>query len=92
MIIVRFENILKSQEKTLRDICNHVELDSQKKMIPAAHQKVRFGSRFRDRWYPLNLDRALHYINKYNSSELKVVRTRCERIASELGYKSIYTF
>ena len=61
-------------------------------MIPATHQKVPFGSRFRDRWYPLNLDRALHYSNKYNSEELKVVRNRCGRIAAELGYKSIYTF
>ena len=91
MIIVRFEELVKSPEKTLKDICNHVELDFQKEMIPAAHQKVPFGSRFRNRWYPLILDRALHY-NKYNSDELEVVRTRCGRIASELGYKSIYTF
>jgi len=92
MLIIQFEELIKSPEKILRYICDHVELDFQEDMIPAANQKVPFGSRFKDRWYPLILDRALHYINNYNSDEIIIVKTRCEKLAMELGYESINTF
>jgi len=55
-------------------------------MLPAPHQKIPFGSRFRDRWYPLSLKRALHYIEKATPEELEIISAHCGALASELGY------
>jgi len=68
-------------------ICEHVEMDFHQDMLPAPHQKIPFGSRFRDRWYPLSLDRALHYIEKATREELKIISDRCGALARELGYE-----
>ena len=86
MLVVRFEDLLREPKRVLRQICEHVELDFHQDMLPAPHQKIPFGSRFRDRWYPLSLKRALHYIEKATPEELKIVSARCGALASELGY------
>jgi len=61
MLLVRFEDLLREPKRFLRQICEHVELEFYEDMLPAPHHKIPFGSRFRDRWYPLSLERALHY-------------------------------
>jgi len=39
MLVVRFEDLLQEPEKTLRQICEHVELEFLENMLPAPHQK-----------------------------------------------------
>jgi len=87
MLVVRFEDLLQEPEKTLRQICEHVELEFDKDMLPAPHHRIPFSSRFRNRWYPLSLDRALHYIKKATLEELKIINARCGLLAKELSYK-----
>jgi len=87
MLVVRFEDLLQEPDKTLRRICEHVELEFIEDMLPAPHHKILFGSRFRDRWFPLNLDRALHYIKKATPEELEIVGTQCSSLAKKFGYK-----
>ena len=87
MLVVRFEDLLQQPKRVLREICQHVELDFRQDMLPAPHQKIPFGSRFRDRWYPLSLKRALHYVEKATPEELEVISAYCGALASELGYE-----
>jgi len=82
---VRFEDLLEEPERELRRICEHLELEFLEEMLPAPHHQIPFGSRFRDRWYPLSLDRALHYIVKASAEELGIVRRRCGSVAQKLG-------
>jgi len=56
--MVWFEELLQESEKTLQQICEHVELEFLEDMLPAAQHKILFGSRFRDRWYPLSSKRG----------------------------------
>jgi len=49
--------------------------------------QIPFGSRFRDRWYPLSLERALHYIEKATPEELEIISAHCDSLARELGYE-----
>jgi len=83
MLIVRFEELLQKPERELRWISEHVELEFGEDMLPALHRRIPFGSRFRDRWYPLGLDRALHYIQKATSEELRVIEDRCGPLAKD---------
>jgi len=87
MLVVRFEDLLQEPKKTLWQICKHVELEFLEDMLPAPHHKIPFGSRFRDRWYPLSHKRALHYIEKATPEELKIISARCGALARELGYE-----
>lgn len=87
MLVVRFEDLLREPGATLRRICQHVELDFHQDMLPAPHQKIPFGSRFRDRWYPLSIKRALHYVEKATPEELEIIDARCGSLARELGYE-----
>lgn len=68
------------------EIYEHVELEFDEDMLPAPHHKIPFGSRFRDWWYPLNLDRALHYIEKAPPEDLKIIKARCGSLAKKLKY------
>ena len=47
MLVVWFEELLQESEKTLQQICEHVELEFLEDMLPAAQHKILFGSRFR---------------------------------------------
>jgi len=87
MLVVRSKDLLQEPDKTLWQICEHVELEFYEDMLPAPHHKIPFGSRFRDRWYPLSLERALHYIKKATPEELEIVRTQCSSLAKKFGYK-----
>ena len=60
MFIVRFEDLLKDPSQVLKSICDHIEIEFQDYMLPGPGQKIPFGFRFRDRWYPLELDRVTH--------------------------------
>jgi hypothetical protein len=88
MFVVRFEDLLREPEATLRRICEHVELDFRPDMLPAPHHRIPLGSRFRNRWYPLSLERALHYIEKATPDEIELIDRRCRSIANDLGYKA----
>lgn len=68
-------------------VSEHVELQFYEDMLPAPHHKIPFGSRFRNRWYPLRLDRAVHYIEKATPEKLTIINARCGALASELGYE-----
>ena len=87
MLVVRFEDLLREPVRVLRQICERVELEFDEDMLPAPHHEIPFGSRFRDRWYPLSLDRALHYVEKATPEELKIIGARCGALARELGYE-----
>ncbi|HDN19617.1 MAG TPA: hypothetical protein ENF46_00780 [Candidatus Acetothermia bacterium] len=86
MLLVRFEDLLREPKRFPRQICEHVELEFYEDMLPAPHHKIPFGSRFRDRWYPLDPKRALHYIKKATPEELGIIERRCGPIAEGLGY------
>lgn len=88
MLVVRFEDLLQEPKRELRRICEHIELNFREDMLPAPHHKIPFGSRFRDRWWPLSLDRTLHYIEKAAPEEIELINRRCRSIANDLGYKA----
>ncbi|WP_177193575.1 sulfotransferase family protein [Thermodesulforhabdus norvegica] len=88
MLIVRFEDLLREPEGTLRRICEHVELEFRKDMLPAPHHKVPFGSRFQDRWYPLNSRRALHYMEKATGKQIQSIEKYCGTIALRFHYSN----
>lgn len=86
MLIVRFEDLLREPEFWLRKICEHIEIEFTLDLLPQPEHKIPFGSRFRDRWYPLDPKRPLGYIEKALPEEIDIIHNICGNQAEKFGY------
>jgi len=86
MLVIRFEDILKSPVKNLKKICDFVELDFIEDMVPQPHHKIPFGSRFPERWYPLRPNLEQKYLKKIKKEEIRIVSEWCQELALRFGY------
>ena len=87
MLIILFEDILKNPIKHIKSICDFVELDFDEDMLPQQHHKIPFGSRFSDRWYPLEPNRNNKYLKSIKQKELRIIDNECRKIALQFGYE-----
>jgi hypothetical protein len=86
VLIIQFEEILKSPEQEVQRICDFVELDFHQDMLPQHHHKIPFGCHYRDRWYPLRQDVNRRYKEMFTGKDMEIVRDRCGMLAKKLGY------
>lgn len=63
----------------------HMSLRYRRDLLPGPDNHIPLGSRFPDRWYPLEPKRPFHYIKKASSRELEIIYQRCGKLAEELG-------
>ncbi|MEA3499491.1 MAG: sulfotransferase [Candidatus Marinimicrobia bacterium] len=87
---LRFEDTLKFPEKNLRKICNFIEIEYFPEMIPQKNDVIPFGSKRRDRWYPLRPDVNEKYLSKITNSEIELIYNLCGKLASSFGYLPPY--
>jgi len=90
MLVIRFEDILKSPVKNLKKICEFVELDFSEDMVPQPYHKIPFGSRFPERWYPLRPDLEQKYLKKLGQKEIEIISKYCKNLALQFGYDVPY--
>jgi hypothetical protein len=55
-------------------------------MLPHPGQKIPFGSRFLDRWYPLDSQRNQEILGRLQEREWNIIASRCKEQASAFGY------
>jgi len=87
MIVVKLEDVLSEPGRWIARICEHVGIDYRENLLPGPDDRVPFGSRFRDRWYPLDPERALRYADAASDEEREIIHRRCGEIAAEFGYE-----
>ena len=85
-IVVRFEDVLNNPEKHLKIICDHVELDFDKDMIPQPDHAIPFGSLRRDRWYPLRTEVNKRHLQKICPAHVEIIAQRVGKYADQFGY------
>ncbi|MDH5713983.1 MAG: sulfotransferase [Candidatus Aminicenantes bacterium] len=86
MLIIRFEDILQDPITYMRKLCKFAELDFNEDMLPQPHHKIPLGSRFPDRWYPLEPERSQNYFQKIGRKEIEIVSKYCKNLALQFGY------
>lgn len=86
--VFQFERFLEEPEAAVRELCDFVGLSFDPAMVPAEGDTVPFGSRFRDRWYPLRADVNRSYLESIPDRYLALVEERCGPLARRLGYAS----
>ncbi len=83
---LRFEDVLIRTESTISKICEFVDIDYADEMIPSAEQKIPYGSRCRDRWYPLRKNVNEKHLEKVGGESLEIIESICGDIAEKFGY------
>jgi len=81
---VRFEDFVARPQDTVAALCQQLELDFDRDMVPRPGQALPFATLPTDRkWYPLYEDRPL---DRLGSSEVEIVERRCRRLAARFDY------
>lgn len=86
-LTVRFEDVLSSPEKNIKKICEFADIEFNRNMLPQPDDKIPFGSRYRNKWYPLRPDVNSKYFNKMEESHLNIIDKYCHKYANKFGYE-----
>lgn len=78
---VRFEDLLTHPEKTLREVCEFLELPYCGELLPAVADRLPFGSIRDAKWYPLRPDVNDRYLERMTTED----RARIQSYCGELG-------
>jgi hypothetical protein len=84
--IIRFEDVLADPKGSMNKICGLLELEFDEIMLPQEGQVLPLGSRFRNRWYPLDCDRNQAYLRNIDSREIRIINSTCGELIRRLGY------
>lgn len=88
--VMQFESFLQSPEQSIAKLAEFLDLYFDKRMVPAEDQKLPFGSRYRDRWYPLRSNVNKRYLKEIPEEYINKIKRRCGHLAAELGYEPPY--
>jgi len=83
---IKFEDLLTTPENTLKKICNFVKLDFSINMIPQKEHVLPFGSKFKERWYPLRPDVNDSYLKQLPEKYGEWIYKKCGKLAEKYGY------
>ena len=85
--IIKFEDVLKDTKNTIQKICDFTDLKFQEDMIPQKDHKIPFGTKHRDRWYPLKENINQKYLKQLTPKQIEIIEERCGKYAKQFGYK-----
>jgi hypothetical protein len=84
--ISQFEQLLEDPERTLRSVCEFVDIEFNPDMLPSPRHRLPVGSRFPDRWYPLRTEVNEQYEKQLTAQVIEVVNKHCAEIIPRIGY------
>jgi len=86
LLTVKFEDLVANPSRTLQEVGSHCDLEIGDHMLPQAGDTLPFGSRFRDRWYPLRPDVNDAYNNRIGAHTVRLVNELAGSTVERLGY------
>lgn len=86
--VVAFEDVLSDPAHVIGELCAFLGLAYDDDLLPQPHHAIPFGTRFRDRWYPLKPSVNDSYLRRADPQHLGIIERRCGETAERLGYTS----
>jgi hypothetical protein len=83
---VKFEDVLKEPEKNIKKICDFIEIDFDEDLLPQPEHKIPFGSKGKNKWYPLRPNVNEKYFDKISKEDVKTIDKYVGQYANKLGY------
>ena len=84
---LRLEDLLREPERSVREVCDFVDLEFNDQMLPRPEHRLPWGSRFRDRWWPLRADVNAGYQHRIEQWMVREVNERGGDVVERLGYE-----
>jgi len=83
---VRFEAILASPERLVREICDFLEFPYDSKLLPSPDDKLPWDSIQDHKWYPLRTDLNDRYLQELTSRDISIIKAYCGSLNDKFGY------
>jgi len=81
---VRFEDFISNPEATMRAVCEFVQLEFDRDLVPQPEHRIPFAMLPSDtKWHPLREDQ---WRDQVSESDAAVINERCQPLAASLGY------
>ena len=84
--VTSFESLLSDPEETVANVCAFTGIDYDPDMVPREHHEVPFGSRYRNRWYPLRQNVNERYFQMITTAECEIIESVVGPLIGTLGY------
>jgi hypothetical protein len=85
---IKFEDLLRSPQKVLEEICHFIDLEYIEDMVPQAHHKLPPGIKYSERWYPLVTKINEKYLSRIPQKYVEMVYNKCHKYAELYEYKA----
>ena len=86
---IKIEDFIIDCESELKRMCEFLELNYDKGMLPAVDHKLPYFTRYRSRWYPIKKDLNSKYKEEITDENFKIIQNEIQELACELGYEGI---
>ncbi len=87
-MVIQFETLIADPATSLQSVCRFCELTFNEDMLPAAQHRLPFGSRYRDRWYPIKTDVNAGYEKMIDKITIERVNFYAADLLPRLGYSA----
>lgn len=87
--IYRIEDILLNFEEKLFEIAAFTELDLREEHFPNANDVIPYGSKRRERWFPLRKDINSKYLRELTPKAKEIIENICGDNIKKFGYSHI---
>lgn len=86
----RFEDLLTELQKTVQEICSHIELPFEARILPSAKDVIPWGSMYdafdRRKWYPLRANVNDKYLAEIPPWARYYIEAKCGNLIKRFGY------
>lgn len=86
--VLKFERVLRETKTMVKKLCNFCDIKFEERMIPSKDHNIPFGTRSKNRWYPIRKNPNKKWIDRASSSDLKKIKQICGCVAKKLGYET----
>ena len=88
VMIMRFEDIVLDLENSMKKICEYCDITFEKNILPTSDDIVPYGSRRKERWFPVHEDINAKYYDKIDASSIKIIDSMIGNLAKKYGYEA----
>ena len=85
-LILKVEDLLSSPEKHLKILCNFLDLEYMKEMLPQKNDQFPLGTIRKSRWYPIRKNINEQYLEKIDKNSVDIIVRECEQYADQFNY------
>jgi hypothetical protein len=85
--VIKFENLVRRPEKTLRTVLDTADLSYEDDLLPQEHHTFPLGASEQHKWYPIRSGGNQKYLDQLDSQARDVIGRNVDGIADRLGYQ-----